>query len=116
MTRSCIAAILASLTLAVGLPGCTSNTPKPAGGTQEKIKVAFVSNNPHQFCTIAEAGTKKAAEEFGVEVFFRRPPNSTASEQKDIIEDLLTKKVQGIAVSVNDPVNQKDFLNKIADR
>ncbi|MBY0526647.1 MAG: sugar-binding protein [Gemmataceae bacterium] len=99
--------VLVALALTV-LPACNRGPSKP--------RVGFVSNNTAEFWTIAEEGTKKAADELGVEVVFRRPPNGTAGEQKDIIEDLLTRKVQAIAVSVNDPENQLDFLNRITDR
>jgi ribose transport system substrate-binding protein len=89
------------------------------GGTRpsgERIKVGFVSNNPAEFWTIAEAGTRKAAAEFGVDVLFRRPKVGTAAAQKEIIEDLLAQGVKAIAISVVDPVNQEDYLNSIADR
>src|SRR4051812_3880916 len=59
------------------------------GGDGERIRVGFVSNNAAEFWTIAEAGTRKAAEDFGVEVLFRRPNVPTAAAQKEIIEDLL---------------------------
>jgi ribose transport system substrate-binding protein len=85
----------------------------PAEG---RIKVGFVSNNPAEFWTIAEAGTRKAARDLGVEVLFRRPKNPTAADQKQIIEDLLTQGVQAIAISVIDPANQKEFLNQVADK
>src|SRR5262249_22379930 len=75
-----------------------------------------VSNNAEEFWTIAEAGTKKAAEEFNVDVLFRRPATGTAAEQKDIIEDLLAQRVQAMAISVNDPKNQLNLLNRVADR
>jgi ribose transport system substrate-binding protein len=88
---------------------------KEAGGAT-RIKVGFVTNNPAEFWNIAEAGTRKAAAEFGVEVLFRRPKSGTAADQKVIIEDLLTQGVQALAISVVDPVNQHDFLNQIADR
>jgi ribose transport system substrate-binding protein len=84
----------------------------PAG----KAKVAFVSNNTAEFWTIAEAGTRKAAQDFGVEVLFRRPKSPTAAAQKEIIQDLLTQGVQAIAISVIDPDNQRDFLNEVADK
>ena len=104
-------AALLSLAVGVGLlPACNK------GSDSAKVRVGFVSNNAAEFWTIAEEGTKKAAGELGVEVLFRRPPNGTAAEQKDIIEDLLTRRVQAIAISVNDPKNQADFLNRIADR
>jgi ribose transport system substrate-binding protein len=85
----------------------------PAAG--DRPKVGFVSNNPFEFWNIAEAGTRKAAEEFGVEVLFRRP-NGSAADQKQIIEDLLSKGVKAIAVSVLEPESQVDFLNKVADQ
>jgi ribose transport system substrate-binding protein len=83
---------------------------------EDKIKVAFVTNNPHEFWTIAEAGTRAAAAEFNVNVEFKRPEKGTVAEQQSIIQDLLNNKVQAIAISVNDPANQKDFLNKVASR
>jgi ribose transport system substrate-binding protein len=85
-------------------------------GAGDRPKVGFVSNNPFEFWNIAEAGTRKAAEEFNVEVLFRRPNNGSAAEQKQIIEDLLSKGVKAIAVSVIDPENQVDFLNQVADQ
>ena len=42
----------------VALPACS-------GGGPKKTKVAFVSNNPADFWTIANAGCNKAAEEEG---------------------------------------------------
>ena len=88
----------------------------PPGGDGQRVKVGFVSNNEAEFWTIAEAGTRKAAEEFGVEVLFRRPKPPSAAAQKELIEDLINNGVKAIAVSVIDPVNQKDYLNQIADR
>lgn len=91
-------------------------SPTAGGSGGNRVKVGFVSNNPAEFWNIAEAGTRKAAEEFNVEVLFRRPKTPTAAAQKEIIEDLLTQGVKAIAISVIDPVNQHDFLNEIADR
>jgi len=87
---------------------------KPPGGTP--IKVGFVSNNAEDFWSIAEAGTIKAANDFGVEVLFRRPQSGTAADQQIIIKDLLTQGVQAIAISVNAPEDQLDLLNEVADK
>jgi ribose transport system substrate-binding protein len=87
---------------------------KPVAGS--KIKVGFVTNNTAEFWTIAEAGTRKAANELGVEVLFRRPKTADAAAQKEIIDDLMTQGVQAIAISVIDPKNQGQFLNEIADK
>jgi ribose transport system substrate-binding protein len=93
-----------------------SAPPKPVAVGVKRIKVGFVSNNAEEFWAIAEAGTRKAADDLDVEVLFRRPKPPTAASQKEIIEDLLTNGVQAIAISVIDPENQHDFLNEIADK
>jgi ribose transport system substrate-binding protein len=93
------------------LPACRQNA-----GTQIKTRVAFISNNADPFWTIAQAGADKAAAELDVVLFFRRPLTGTAAEQKAMIEDVIVRKVQAIAISVNDPVNQRDFLNRVAER
>ncbi len=96
----------AALALAMfGLPACHRDS--------GKIKVAFISNNPYEFWKIAERGTEKAAQDFDVEVLFRMPAEGGgAAAQRQIIEDLLTKGVKGIAVSPNDAANQVEFFKK----
>jgi ribose transport system substrate-binding protein len=98
-------------TLAVGLaalfavPACDLHS--------HRLKVAFISNNPHEFWTIARAGTRKAAVDFDVDVEFYMPANGTAAEQHRIIEDLVSKGVKGIAVSPNDAFHQARVMNRI---
>lgn len=79
-----------------------------------KTKVAFVSNNPESFWVIAEAGAKKAADEAGVELLFRKPSPGNVATQKEAIDTALSQGVKGIAVSVIDPKNQTDYLDEIA--
>lgn len=82
-----------------------------------KIRLAFVTNNASDFWTIARAGVDKAAAELGdVEVDFKIPADGTAATQKRIIEDLLARGVQGIAISPKDPANQTGVLNRAAER
>jgi ribose transport system substrate-binding protein len=97
-----IATCLAAGTL---LSGC--NPPS------DRIMVAFISNNPHEFWTIARNGTREASEKFDVDVEFYMPANGTAAEQHRIIEDLVCKNVRGIAISPNDAGNQSRVLNRI---
>lgn len=78
------------------------------------IRVAFVTNNASDFWKIAEAGTKKAAAELGVSVAFRIPSKGTAEEQQQILQDLVTSGVSGIAISPKDPANQTEMLNEAA--
>ncbi len=86
------------------------------GRGPSKTTVAFVTNNPFEFWTIARRGTEKGAKEFDVAVEFQMPPRGTAAEQRAIIEDLVAKGVKGIAISPNDSKNQAEFLNQIAQR
>lgn len=96
---------LSCLVLAVG---CN----KPS----DKVKVAFVTNNPHEFWTYAERGCEKGAKDFDVVVEFKRPAQGSPAEQQDIVEKLLAKGVKGIAVSPCDAKNQVVFFDKVADQ
>ena len=109
--RSTLAALCVGLIVA----GCGKNDGNPSSGAGKKFKLAFVSNNASSFWTIARAGTADAVKELGnVEVDFRIPSSGGAAEQQQILDDLLAKGIDGIAVSPIDPANQTDFLNKVA--
>ena len=108
---------LAALCLGLMVTGCGKNDGTISGGTGKKLKLAFVSNNASSFWTIARAGTADAVKELGnVEVDFRIPSSGGAAEQQQILDDLLAKGMDGIAVSPIDPANQTDFLNKVASQ
>src|SRR5882724_11001618 len=87
------------------------------GCRKSELKLAFVSNNASPFWTIARAGCNEATKELtGVEVDFRIPSSGTAAEQRQILDDLAARGIDGIAVSPVDPVNQTDLLNKLAEQ
>ena len=76
--------------------------------------LAFVTNNASDFWTIARKGTEKAdAERTDISVEFRLG-DGTAAAQKRILDDLLAKGVDGIAISPVDPANQTAMLNDAA--
>jgi len=84
-----------------------------AGGKRHKL--AFVTNNASDFWTIARKGTEKAAAELpNADIEFRIDSDGTAAEQQRVVEDLLAKGVNGIAISPVDPVNQLQMLNRAA--
>lgn len=94
-----------AFTLAM-LPGC--------GRGSGKIKVAFVSNNAHNFWTYAKKGCEKAGKDLGIEVDVKMPNPGNAETQQRIVKELLATGIKGIAVSPNDPVNSLDFFkNKV---
>jgi ribose transport system substrate-binding protein len=77
-------------------------------------RLAFVTNNAADFWTIARKGTEQAdAELAGATVEFRLG-DGTAAAQKRIVDDLLAKGVDGIAISPVDPANQTGMLNDAA--
>src|SRR5260370_14303152 len=86
------------------LPACS--------GGSGKTKVAFVSNNPESFWTIAEAGAKKAEAEEGVDLLFRRPAQNDAALQREVIDAVINQGAKAVAVSVIDPKNQNEYMHK----
>jgi ABC-type multidrug transport system ATPase subunit len=83
------------------------------GGSAKKL--AFVTNNASDFWTIARRGCEKADAELPeVTVEFRIPSDGTAAEQKRIIDDLLAKGIDGIAISPVDPLNQTQLINDVS--
>ncbi|HYG10863.1 MAG TPA: sugar-binding protein [Pyrinomonadaceae bacterium] len=110
---------LFSLTLLLALSACQQNGSQTGGGGQASgggdKKFAFVTNNASDFWTIARRGTEKADQELAdVTVEFRMPPDGTAADQKRIIDDLLAKGIDGIAISPVDPANQTQLINDTA--
>ncbi|MFN0128326.1 MAG: sugar-binding protein [Verrucomicrobiales bacterium] len=102
--------------LGVIIAGCSKRSASPAGSSgSDRPRLAFVSNGVASFWNIAAAGVKAAGEALNVEAETFMPVEGI-SDQKRIIEDLLTRGVEGIAVSPIDPANQSDILNTAARR
>ena len=129
--------ILAATGFAALLLGC-GQSPSPApsstpaapagtaaaaggGGTTKPVRLAFVTNNSSDFWTIARAGCEKAVEDIkakdgagAVTLEFKLPGEGTAAQQRQIIDDLMARGIDGIAISPNDPDNQTEYLNSVA--
>ena len=98
---------------------CVACQSRESGAKEEgkTLKLAFVTNNSADFWTIARRGVEKAdAELADVETEFRLTPDGTAAEQQRIVDDLLTKGVDGIAISPIDPQNQTALIDAAAKR
>jgi len=102
MKRVCFPAVVA---VAMGLAGCDR-------GGDETTSYAFLTNGVASFWDICEAGAEGAGEELGVEVTVLMPAG--AVEQKQMLEDLLVRGVDGIAISPVDPANQIGAINEAA--
>ena len=112
--------LVAPLLMVGALSGCTPSTNTadsgaPGGG--KSLKLAFVTNNASDFWTVARKGVEKAEAELpGVSVEVQLPGLGTAAEQTQLVNDLLAKNIDGMAISPVDQANQLDLLNKAADQ
>jgi ribose transport system substrate-binding protein len=106
------AALLASLPILAG--GCRkSDSGAGADPKAAKPKIAYVCNGVASFWTIAKVGAEKAGADLGAQVSVHMPAEGI-TDQKRIIEDLVVRGIDGIAVSPIDPANQTDLLNTVA--
>jgi ribose transport system substrate-binding protein len=96
-----------------GTPNGSSNATAPAP-SGKKHKIAFVSNGVASFWTICEAGVKAAGKDLGVDSSMYMPAEGIG-DQKRIIEDLLTRGIDGISISPIDADNQTEMISKAAE-
>jgi ribose transport system substrate-binding protein len=86
-----------------------------AQAASKNLKLAFVTNNASDFWTIARAGCTQASKELGnISVEFKIPADGTAATQTGILDDLISKGIDGIAISPVDPKNESLKLNEVA--
>ncbi|MDF1739384.1 MAG: sugar-binding protein [Verrucomicrobiales bacterium] len=97
--------VCAALAVTAGLNSCVEKGPA-------KKRFAYITNGVAEFWTLAESGASQAAGDLDVEVSVLMP--GSLSDQKQMMEDALTRGVDGIAVSPIDSSNQTDMLNKVA--
>jgi ribose transport system substrate-binding protein len=121
MTRGCENTRKWTIALCViGLAALFSDcgSPESSGpGGGKILKLAFVTNNSSDFWTIARRGVEKADEELAdVDAEFRMTADGTAAEQQRVVDDLLTKGVDGIAISPIDPQNQTPMIDAASKR
>ncbi len=102
------------LMLLLAFWGCRGGEPT-AGSLSESEpavpEIAYVTNGIAGFWTIAQAGALHGGRDFKARVDVRMPAEG-AIDQKRILEDLLARGVDGIAISPIDPDNQKDLINE----
>ncbi len=116
MTHRRLQLIVSILCLTAVFSGCRSGE-STSSGVAQPLRFAFVTNNSSDFWTIARRGVEKAdAELADVETEFRLTADGTAGEQQRIVDDLLTKGVDGIAISPVDPQNQTALIDAAAKR
>ncbi len=99
---------LAGVTLLIG--GVTCSREAQDSG---KPRIAYVTNGVAAFWTIAQVGVEHAGRDFDADVSVHMPAEGI-SDQKRMVQDLLTVGVDGIAISPIDPANQVELINEAA--
>ena len=108
-----IVALLAVVLAPSGCRKAENDTPQNAqGAAGDKPQFAYVTNAVASFWSIAAVGAKTAGEDLGVDVTVIMPNGLTDQTRK--LEDLITRGVDGVAVSPINAENQVDILNKVA--
>lgn len=98
------------LTAAIGSLLLTSGC---KGSKQSGPQIAYITNGVASFWTIAKAGAEAAGRDLHTTVSVHMPSEGIA-DQKRIVEDLLIKGVDAIAISVIDAENQTALVNEAA--
>ncbi|MGE5507925.1 MAG: sugar-binding protein [Chitinophagales bacterium] len=106
MIKRCgwFAVLLLLVSLVVGVVGVAA---------KDKLVIAVVPkalDNPVFVAT--KVGAEAAAKELGVELMWVGPVQADAARQVEVIEGLIQKKVDGIALSANDPDALVDVINE----
>jgi len=94
--------------------GCGRKDTVTFPGTGKK-KLAYVTNGVDPFWNTAAAGVRAAEKKFGVECEVLMPPKGIV-DQKRMIEGLLARGIDGIAISPIDAKNQVGLIDEAAAR
>jgi ribose transport system substrate-binding protein len=110
---SCLSLFAAAVLVAV--VGCKPKDQANAGGgtSGDVPEFTFVTNGSSAFWNHSEAGCRKAEEDFNCEVTFQRPKDN--ADQTRMLEDLISRGVDGVAITSVDPANQTELLNKVGE-
>jgi len=110
MKKTAMALLTGVLAMSLAACGTTGNNAADVGGaagagnSESGTRTFFM--NPKSigpaYWAAAEKGAKQAEEDLGVTVLFNAPTEADSSKQINMIQDMLTRKVDGIGVSPND--------------
>ncbi len=87
------------------------------GKTDKKLKIAVVPKLIGiPYFNASETGALQAGTDLGVEVIYTGPTQADAAQQVKVIEDLISRKVDVIAVAPNDPASLTPVLKKAKEQ
>jgi ribose transport system substrate-binding protein len=88
----------------------------PAGTTStEKVRIKIITNGISPFWDPMAVGMDRAKKQFGCEAEWSGPSTAQIPEQKRMVEDAVSSKVDGLAVSAIDAAALTPSLNQAVD-
>ena len=105
---------LAALTT-LALTSLVSCKKSGSDATGSAPRIAYITNGVASFWTIAKAGAEAAGRDLKVNLSVHMPSEGIA-DQKRIVEDLLIKGVDAMAISLIDAENETALVNDAAAR
>lgn len=124
LKRKRLAGSMVSAILALALmAGCSTNSSAPSNSnktnssngaeSKKELTIAVVPKLVGiPYFNSAQQGAEQAGKDLGVKVIYTGPTQADAAQQATFIQDLITKKVDAIAVSANDPTAIAPVLKK----
>lgn len=103
-------ALVASLFAGCGQNSKNGSSSSSAGGKKKYAIIVKNTGNPYN--EKLSQGFKKAVEEVGAEAILKAPDQPTAEAQIQMIEELISQKVDAIAIAGNDPDALQPVLTK----
>ena len=113
--RSLLAAVCLMLAGAVGV-GCDGDSGGGASTQAEKRpRVAYITNGIDPFWDTAVGGARVGAKEFNLDLEAHKPAQGV-TDQNRIIESLIAKRIDGMAISPIDAAGQVDLINSACEQ
>jgi ribose transport system substrate-binding protein len=88
----------------------------PAGTTStDKVTIKIITNGVSPFWDPMAIGMERTAEKYGCEASWSGPPTAQVPDQKRMVEDAISSKVDGLAVSAIDASALTPTVNQAVD-
>lgn len=98
---------ISGLAIVIGLVGCSTQGQTDPGNTSDESATKSFFVNPKSigpaYWSAAEKGVEQASEDLDVNVTFNAPSTTNSAEQINMIQDMLTRQIDGMGIAPNDP-------------
>jgi ribose transport system substrate-binding protein len=98
-----------------GTPPAGTAAPAPGGTPGKKVAIAIITNGISPFWDPMGVGMDRAKAKYGCDASWSGPQNAAIPDQKRMVEDAISRKVDGIAVSAIDAAALTPTINQAAD-